>query len=42
MSDYYTRLINRDHPLPEGFIPEHLVDIGLPFDAPLDLSLIHI
>lgn len=36
MSDYYTRLINRDHPLPEGFIPEHLVDIGLPFDAPLD------
>lgn len=34
MSDQYTRLINRENPLPEGFVPEHLVDIGLPFDAP--------
>lgn len=33
MENIYTRLINREHPLPEGFIPEHLVDIGLPFDA---------
>lgn len=33
MSNMYTRLINRQHPLPEGYIPEHLVDIGIPFDA---------
>lgn len=33
MSDKYTRLINREHPLPEGYIPENLMDIGLPFDA---------
>ncbi|MDO5135620.1 MAG: M15 family metallopeptidase [Eubacteriales bacterium] len=30
----YTRLINGDHPLPEGYIPENLTDLGLPFDAP--------
>ncbi|MDO4273701.1 MAG: M15 family metallopeptidase [Eubacteriales bacterium] len=29
----YTRLINREHPLPEDFVPEHLIDIGIPFDA---------
>lgn len=29
----YTRLINKQHPLPEGFIPETLVDVGIPFDA---------
>lgn len=33
MSNMYTRLINQQHPLPEGYIPEHLVDIGIPFDA---------
>lgn len=33
MQNVYTRLINRENPLPEGFIPEHLTDIGLPFDA---------
>ena len=26
--DFYTRLINREHPLPEAFVPEHLIDIG--------------
>ena len=31
--DFYTRLINREHPLPETFVPEHLIDIGLPFEA---------
>lgn len=31
--DFYTRLINREHPLPEAFVPEHLIDIGLPFEA---------
>ena len=31
--DFYTRLINREHPLPESFVPEHLIDIGLPFEA---------
>ena len=29
----YTRLINQEHPLPEDFVPENLVDIGIPFDA---------
>lgn len=29
----YTRLINKDYPLPEGYIPENLIDIGIPFDA---------
>lgn len=29
----YTRLINREYPLPEDFVPEHLIDIGIPFDA---------
>lgn len=32
MTDY-TRLINREHPLPAGYIPENMIDIGLPFDA---------
>lgn len=31
--DFYIRLINREHPLPETFVPEHLIDIGLPFEA---------
>lgn len=31
--DKYYRLINREHPLPENYIPDNLVDIGLPFDA---------
>lgn len=31
--DFYTRLISREHPLPEAFVPEHLIDIGLPFEA---------
>lgn len=29
----YIRLINKEYPLPEGYIPEHLVDAGIPFDA---------
>lgn len=33
MEQNYTRLINREHPLPANYIPPHLVDIGLPFDA---------
>ena len=33
MNKIYTRLINREHPLPEKYIPSGLVDIGLPFDA---------
>lgn len=33
MDKIYTRLINREHPLPEEYIPSGLVDIGLPFDA---------
>ena len=41
MDKDYTILINRKHPLPEDFIPEHLVDIGLPFDAvPESLSVL--
>ena len=31
--DSYTRLINGKHPLPEGYIPKQLTDIGLPFQA---------
>ena len=31
--EFYTRLISREHPLPEAFVPEHLIDIGLPFEA---------
>ena len=31
--EFYTRLISRAHPLPEAFVPEHLIDIGLPFEA---------
>lgn len=34
--DFYIRLINREHPLPETFVPEHLIDIGLPFEAAPD------
>ena len=26
--DFYTRLINREHPLPESFVPEHIVLSG--------------
>ncbi|MDO4308579.1 MAG: M15 family metallopeptidase [Eubacteriales bacterium] len=33
MNSIYTRLINREHPLPADYIPEGLVDIGIPFDA---------
>ena len=33
MNKIYTRLINREHPLPEEYIPSELVDIGLPFDS---------
>lgn len=33
MKTNYIRLINREHPLSETFIPDSLVDIGLPFDA---------
>ena len=33
MDKDYTILINKEHPLPADFIPEHLIDIGLPFDA---------
>ena len=33
MKTDYIRLINKEHPLPESYVPEHLVDIGLPFDA---------
>ena len=31
--DSYTRLINGKHPLPEGYVPKQLTDIGLPFQA---------
>lgn len=33
MNSIYTRLINKEHPLPEDYIPPNLIDIGLPFDA---------
>ena len=33
MNKIYTRLINREHPLPEEYIPSELVDIRLPFDS---------
>lgn len=33
MDKDYTILINKEHPLPADFIPQHLVDAGLPFDA---------
>lgn len=33
MNSIYTRLINREHPLPENYVPESLIDIGIPFDA---------
>lgn len=33
MKTDYTYLINKEHPLPESFVPENLIDIGLPFDA---------
>ena len=33
----YTRLINKEHPLPADYVPHNLVDIGLPFTcAPAD------
>ena len=31
--EFYTRLISKEHPLPEAFVPEHLIDIGLPSEA---------
>lgn len=34
MKTIYTRLINAEHPLPPDYVPESLVDLGLPFDAP--------
>lgn len=33
MNISYTTLINCEHPLPETYIPEQLIDIGLPFDT---------
>ena len=33
MQNIYTRLINRNHPLPPDYVPENLVDIGIPFDT---------
>ena len=33
MQTDYTRLINQSHPLPPDYIPENLIDIGIPFDA---------
>lgn len=29
----YTRLINKEYPLPPDYVPPNLVDIGLPFDC---------
>lgn len=29
----YIRLINKEHPLSEDYVPENLVDTGIPFDA---------
>ena len=34
MNTNYIRLINKEHPLPESFVPDNLKDIGIPFDAP--------
>lgn len=33
MDKKYFRLINKEHPLPADYVPENLVDLGLPFDA---------
>lgn len=33
MKKKYFQLINKEHPLPADYIPENLVDLGLPFDA---------
>lgn len=30
----YTSLINAAHPLPSEYVPQNLIDCGLPFDAP--------
>ena len=30
----YTRLINKEHPLPAAYVPHGLVDLGLPFTCP--------
>ena len=45
----YTRLINKDHPLPPDYVPENLTDIGIPFDAPcgdpkrlLEILMLHL
>lgn len=32
MQTNYTRLINKSHPLPPGYIPENLVDTGVPYE----------
>lgn len=32
MQNIYTRLINRNHPLPPDYVPENLVDIGIPYE----------
>ena len=37
----YTRLINKDHPLPPDYVPENLTDIGIPFDAPCGDSILN-
>ena len=29
----YTRLINKEYPLPPDYVPPDLIDIGLPFDC---------
>lgn len=33
MQNIYTRLINEKHPLPSDYIPENLIDAGIPFHA---------
>ena len=34
----YTRLINKEYPLPPDYVPPDLIDIGLPFDCAPDDS----
>ena len=38
MQNIYTRLINEKHPLPSDYIPENLIDAGIPFHAHPDDS----
>ena len=33
MQNLYTCLINQEHPLPSDYVPENLIDVGIPFDA---------